>query len=90
MSTSKHSIAEAQAEFAWRLLRERLSATPEGESLILSPLSLAVSLAMTLTGAKGHTADEIAVAIAGGMSSHPIADLNTLPTGLNLTPTGFD
>lgn len=58
-------ILDAQADFALKLLRE-VSKGNENESVVVSPISAAIALAMTYIGAKGQTAKEIGQVLAKG------------------------
>uniref|UniRef100_A0A914C8X6 Serpin domain-containing protein n=1 Tax=Acrobeloides nanus TaxID=290746 RepID=A0A914C8X6_9BILA len=62
------SLLEAQADFALQLLRA--SAPNAEKSLILSPVSISIALAMCHAGAGNETALQIAKAIASGSASN--------------------
>jgi serine protease inhibitor len=57
-------LLEAQADFALQLVRE--SAPNADKSLIISPVSISIALAMCHAGAGNETALQIAKAIASG------------------------
>lgn len=59
---AEQALLEAQADFALQLLRE---SAPNGDkSLIISPISISIALAMVHAGANNETAVQIAKAIA--------------------------
>jgi len=66
-------MAVAQADFSLNLLRETLHPTMPSSamanvnaSFVVSPISLAITIAMAYAGAANETAAEISKAIAGG------------------------
>uniref|UniRef100_A0A914C8G6 Serpin domain-containing protein n=1 Tax=Acrobeloides nanus TaxID=290746 RepID=A0A914C8G6_9BILA len=61
-------LLEAQADFALQLVRE--SAPNADKSLIISPVSISIALAMCHAGAGNETALQIAKAIASGSASN--------------------
>ena len=64
-------VAEAGEAFGWRLLRE----VGDGENVLVSPLSIATALSMTLNGAQGETQREMRESLGlGKLTSAQIND----------------
>ena len=57
-----NEIVEAQTEFAFNVLRE----TGLGASMVVSPISISIALAMVLFGAMNNTKTEIHNVLAKG------------------------
>jgi serine protease inhibitor len=75
MNDSANSlIAEAQADFAIKLLRD----VSKGESTILSPISVAIALSMVYAGAKDETAEEMNKMLANGGSFIALINYNII------------
>ncbi|KAH7713500.1 BmSERPIN [Aphelenchoides avenae] len=68
---SNSAISEAQADFAVKLLQQ-ISQQQKDASVIMSPISVAVTLAMVYAGAKGETKAQHAKLIGNGASDEEI------------------
>lgn len=73
--TADDKFVGAVADFAVKLFQNRTLAEnePEGENVLISPLSVLLALAMTANGAAGETLTQMEELLGGGMS---IAELN--------------
>ena len=73
---------DAAADFAFELLKESNKAGYEGDSLLVSPLSVMLALSMTANGAEGETLKQFEKVLGGKM------DIDSLNTQLfNYTST---
>uniref|UniRef100_A0A914DC82 Serpin domain-containing protein n=1 Tax=Acrobeloides nanus TaxID=290746 RepID=A0A914DC82_9BILA len=83
------SLVEAQADFGLNLLRSTTNAA--SQSMIISPISISIALAMCYAGAKNSTADQISKAIAGDATNNEILDyFSSVMTQLNLRNKSYE
>jgi len=57
LTLKQASLVESENSFAFDIFQEVLTATPETENLIISPLSISCALSMTVNGANNETRD---------------------------------
>ncbi|HEY1698288.1 MAG TPA: serpin family protein [Trebonia sp.] len=85
MTLTKQEATRADAAFGTSLYR---TLSPRGNT-VFSPASIAAALKMTLAGARGETADELAAALHLGASADGAASLSEL-AALGAASTGDD
>ena len=61
-------FAASQMDFSLELLQRSVSAAKEGESTLISPLSVSMALAMTACGASGETRAQMEAMLARGIT----------------------
>lgn len=72
LTTAEERVVAGSNGFAWGLLREA-GRGQAGENVFVSPLSVAMALAMTANGAHGATAEEMRATLgSGGMTQDEV------------------
>jgi serine protease inhibitor len=74
------AVAKAQADFALQLLRH---SSKSEENAFLSPVSIAVALAMTFTGADHETAKQMKAVMCPGTHTHTLTHSHTTIAGVS-------
>lgn len=65
---------DAAANFAFELLKESNKAGYEGDSLLVSPLSVMLALSMTANGAEGKTLEQFEEVLGSGLSIDELSE----------------
>lgn len=74
LTLKQASLVTSENSFAFDIFKEVLSASPESENIIISPLSISYALSMTVNGAENETRDAMLNALR--VNNLTPADLN--------------
>lgn len=88
LTAAEGRLVSTDNRFAFKLFRQIADSTPADSSLFISPLSVAMALAMAYNGAAGATQQEMATALE--LEGFPLDDLNASYRGLIDLLRGLD